>query len=254
MNIKELLEAKYEGSLSRKNIVSAYKTVWKNLIDKQDGDVVIDETVHLSLEPSFCEMDLNVRNAKDQDEVRRKVTSWANFHTLPFTKVTHPEWYEIQNDFDEHAEFGDQWITSVVYRFSDAQQRVTEAKYAGKSPSWIKGIPKRHWTIGGLDKFVTPNKKILDEVFDLMKTSFLFFYEMSIEYMDEQPQEYSDKNRDPMDIAYAWDEGWSNDFSIDESPAYQAAVKHLDGPDLQDVLTYMREFVIDNARHIVNED
>jgi len=117
MNIKELLEAKYDGSLNRKSIVSAYKTVWKNLIDKRDGDVIIDDSVHLSLEPSFCEMDLNVRNAKDQDEVRRKVTSWANFHNLPFHKVTHPEWYEIQNEFDQHAEEGDQWITSVVYKF-----------------------------------------------------------------------------------------------------------------------------------------
>lgn len=129
-----------------------------------------------------------------------------------------------------------------------------EAGLATGPPSWISGIPKRHLMAGGLNEFVRSNIKILDEVFDLMKMSFRFFYYMSIGYMDEQPHEYSEKNRDPQDIAYAWDEGWSNDFSIDESPAYIAAVKHLEGPDFQDVLTYMREFIMDNARHIVNED
>ena len=133
-------------------------------------------------------------------------------------------------------------------------KELLEAGLATGPPSWISGIPKRHWTVGGLDEFVKPNKKVLDEVFHLMNISFRLFYDMSIDYMDEQSQEYSEKSRDPQEIAYAWDEGWSHDFSIDESPAYQAAVKNLDGPDFQDVLTYMREFILDNARHIVDED
>ena len=42
MNIKELLEAKYAGTLSRESISNAYKTVWKNQVDNRDGDVIID--------------------------------------------------------------------------------------------------------------------------------------------------------------------------------------------------------------------
>jgi len=129
-----------------------------------------------------------------------------------------------------------------------------EAGLATGRPSWTSAIPKRHLSIGGLDQFVKKNKKVLDEVYQVMSLSYRFFYDMTLDYMDEQPEEYDDHERDPTKIAYAWDEGWNNEFSIDESPEYQAAVKHLDGPDFQDVLGYMKEFIIDNARHIVDED
>lgn len=134
-------------------------------------------------------------------------------------------------------------------------QHLIEVKYAGGPPSWTSDIKGRSWT-KELNQFIRTNKKILDEVYEVLKLSFIFFYEMSIDYMDQQPEEYEDEERDPQGIALSWHEGWSSivQDTGDESPAYQAAVKHLEGPDFDDTISYMNDFIITHARHIVNEN
>ncbi len=129
-----------------------------------------------------------------------------------------------------------------------------EAKYAGGPPSWTSDIKDQGFWKGDLKQFVKINKKILDEVYEVMEMSFILFYEMSIDYMDEQPWEYSEKNRDPIDMAQAWYEGWTNDFNMEESPAYIAATRKLEGPDFDNALVHMKSFIVTNARHIVNEN
>ncbi len=132
-------------------------------------------------------------------------------------------------------------------------KELLEASYAGKPPSWTSHIKGRIAT-KELNQFVRSHKKILDEVFEVLKVSFMFFYEMSIDYMDEDPEEFGDEERDPEGIALAWHEGWTDDFNLDEDPAYQAAIKQIKGEEFDDVISFMNDFIITNAERIVNEN
>ncbi len=131
-----------------------------------------------------------------------------------------------------------------------------EVKYAGEPPSWTSDIKGYSWTSDEI-QFVKTNRKLLDEIYTVVKLSFLMFNDMSLDYMDDNPEEYTAEERDPETMALTWWQSYAEHdvmrFMEDE-PEIEARVARLDQDYIRTISSKMAGFIINNAEHIVNEN
>ncbi|KKL28836.1 hypothetical protein LCGC14_2371170 [marine sediment metagenome] len=82
-------------------------------------------------------------------------------------------------------------------------QHIIEARYAEPTRAWrqrLRQDPK-------LNQFVNANIKLFEKLYKEMELSFHVFYDTTIENMDDQPDEYDTRDRDPREIVeYWWDQ------------------------------------------------
>ena len=91
MKLEQLQEAKYYRPLDKRQVLKAYRAIYKKLNDKDDeNDVGIDPTIHPSFEKDFCELDLLVR-ANSEEDAKNKIENWAHQYNLPYTGIAHPD-------------------------------------------------------------------------------------------------------------------------------------------------------------------
>ena len=128
---------------------------------------------------------------------------------------------------------------------------ILEAKYAANE-SWWDLMP-RTFAPGTIAlKFAQENKKILGNLFEELKKSFFFFWEMSVDMMDDQPDDYEERHYDAERIASYWWDQYNGNFE-DESHIYDFLSKRVNKSMLDDVMGVMADYIVQHAQKIIDE-
>ncbi len=129
-------------------------------------------------------------------------------------------------------------------------QQIFEVRYRADPLAWHGHLPQNP----ELEQFVNANKKLFEKLFIEMRLNFHFFYGMVIENMDDQPENYNEKDRDPREIfEYWWDQYPIPGSGGDDLKAHLE--KHFEEPSLSnmfdDVIQAMGDHIAQTARQIV---
>lgn len=128
-------------------------------------------------------------------------------------------------------------------------KEIFEAKYSGHGKGeWAEVLDWVGYRPDKLQEFVKNNQKILKEVFTLMKSSFRMFYDMTIDYMDDIPEDYDEEDRDPEKIASYWWDMFPQD--MEEEPLWQQASAKIGGPEYGDTVRVFGLYITENAKRI----
>ena len=132
-------------------------------------------------------------------------------------------------------------------------KQLIEAKYAANE-SWWDLMPDT-FTDGSVAlQFAQENKKILEKLFIEMKRSFKFFAELSIDMMDDQPDDYEERDYDAEQLAKYWHDQTIDSFALeDESAIYQWLESRVNKTMLTDVMSVMGDYIVRNAQEVFDE-
>ncbi len=166
-----------------------------------------------------------------------------------FASIQAGGWYVSPSDSLDDQD----WI---IYERPPGYKKLREARYSDpSSTAWLKWLPQNEKQ----KEFANSNRKVFDRLYKEMKQDFVFFYETVIDMIDESPQDFETKDRDPQEIVEYWWDQYPNAQSGEELVSH--LLKHFKETDeiggseearmFDNIIQAMGDQVAQDARQIV---